>query len=117
MKALQARREEAVGPLVDVLAKRKDLMEKLAALDAEYGKAYVDAEVAGWTSAELAELGADEPAKRPRGRPKRSREAVKKPAAKSPHAASESGSPVSGLPVQGGAAAASASSPGGAVSP
>ncbi|MGW3154583.1 hypothetical protein [Streptomyces sp. NPDC001089] len=72
MRALQQRREAAVGPLVELLAERGALLKQLAELDDPYGKAYVTAEAAGWTSEELAELGADEPVRRPRQR-KRSR--------------------------------------------
>ncbi|MGI5397247.1 hypothetical protein [Streptomyces sp. CA-251251] len=73
MRALQERGEATAGPLVDVLAKRSVLLEQLAALDEPYGKAYVDAEVAGRTPEELAKLGADEPVKRPRVRSRRPR--------------------------------------------
>lgn len=72
MRALQEKRERAIGPLVEALAKRSRLLAELAALDASYGKAYVEAEAAGWTQEELAQLGADVPAKRPRTRRKRS---------------------------------------------
>lgn len=71
MRALQADREQAIGPLVEVLAKRSALLKELAALDASYGKAYVEAENAGWNVTELKALGADEPVKRPKGRPRK----------------------------------------------
>ncbi|MDX2692203.1 hypothetical protein [Streptomyces ipomoeae] len=106
MKALQERREAAAGPLVEVLAKRSSLLEQLAELDEPYGKAYVDAEAAGWTPEELAKLGAEEPAKRPRVRSKRSRSSAKKADSQSSGAAPEGGSPAAAIPSQDGAAAA-----------
>ncbi|MGW1404340.1 hypothetical protein ACWCRF_38330 [Streptomyces sp. NPDC002405] len=99
MKALQANREQAIGPLVEVLAKRSALMEELAALDASYGKAYVEAEAAGWTPEELAQLGADEPVKRPRLRSRRKGSAAKKPAEQS-SAAAQTDSPAATVPTQ-----------------
>ncbi|MEU6010714.1 hypothetical protein [Streptomyces sp. NPDC047453] len=100
MKALQANREQAIGPLVKVLAKRSALLEELAALDASYGKAYVEAEGAGWTPEELAQLGADEPVRRPRVRSRRKGSAAKKPADQSSSAAPQTDSPAVTVPTQ-----------------
>lgn len=86
----------AAGPLVEVLAKRSSLLEQLAALDEPYGKAYVDAEAAGWTADELTKLGADEPVKRPR---RRSRAAARKAGSPAP----ADGSPAGSIPSQDGA--------------
>ncbi|WP_328418461.1 hypothetical protein OG542_40485 (plasmid) [Streptomyces violaceus] len=97
MRALQERREAAAGPLVEVLAKRSTLLEQLAALDEPYGKAYVDAESAGWTTEELAKLGADEPVKRPR---KRSRSTARKADERTSGTAPAGGSPAGGIPSQ-----------------
>ncbi|MFD5588807.1 hypothetical protein ACFWII_34005 [Streptomyces sp. NPDC127063] len=93
MRALQERREAAVGPLVEILAKRSELLAQLAALDESYGKAYVDAEAAGWTSDELTQLGADEPVKRPRVRSRRKGSAARKSAAEASEAAPKTDSP------------------------
>lgn len=97
MRALQGRREEAAGPLVEILAKRSKLLEQLAELDEPYGKAYVDAEAAGWTAVELAKLGADEPVKRPR---KRSRSAGKRTVGQASGTADAGSSPAGGIPAQ-----------------
>lgn len=108
MKALQERREAAAGPLVDLLAKRSILLEQLAALDEPYGKAYVDAEAAGWTTEELAKLGADEPVKRPR---KRSRSTAKRTDGQASGTAPAGGIPSQeGAPSTDGAASGAASS-------
>ncbi|MEU6965094.1 hypothetical protein [Streptomyces chrestomyceticus] len=71
MKELQAAREEAFGPLLDVLEQRHTLQQQLAALDEPYAQAFVAAESAGWTTEELLALGAEEPARRPKGRTRR----------------------------------------------
>ncbi|OEJ20833.1 hypothetical protein AR457_41940 (plasmid) [Streptomyces agglomeratus] len=102
MRALQERREAAAGPLVEVLAKRSTLLEQLAALDEPYGKAYVDAEAAGWTAEELTKLGADEPVRRPR---KRSRSTAKRTDGHASGTAPAGGSPAGTIPAQDGAAA------------
>lgn len=99
----------AAGPLVEVLAKRSSLLEQLAELDEPYGQAYVDAEAAGWTTDELTKLGADEPMKRPRTRPKRSRSSAKKADGQSPTAASEGSSPAGTIPAQDGASSTAGS--------
>ncbi|MFE1028327.1 hypothetical protein ACFW5I_27795 [Streptomyces sp. NPDC058818] len=106
MRTLQERREAAAAPLIDVLAKRSRLLALLAELDEPYGKAYVDAEAAGWTPEELAQLGADEPAKRPRARSKRSRSSTKKTGVQVSGSVPESGSPAGGIPLQDRAVAA-----------
>ncbi|MGV9277727.1 hypothetical protein [Streptomyces griseosporeus] len=93
MRAVQERREAAVGPLVEILAKRSELLAQLTALDESYGKAYVEAEAAGWTSGELAQLGADEPAKRPRARSRRKGSMARKSAAEASGTAPETRSP------------------------
>ncbi|MFE7443806.1 hypothetical protein ACFU7X_25535 [Streptomyces chartreusis] len=103
MREVQERRMAAAGPLVEVLAKRSSLLEQLAELDEPYGKAYVDAEAAGWTADELTKLGADEPVKRPR---KRSRPAARKAGSREPAAAPVDGSPAGTVPSQDGAPSA-----------
>ncbi|WP_345637895.1 hypothetical protein [Streptomyces thinghirensis] len=108
MRELQERREAAAKPLVDVLAKRSRLLEQLAELDEPYSKAYVDAEAAGWTAEDLAKLGAEEPAKRPRVRSRRSRSSAKRADSQPSAAASEGSSPAGAIPSQDGAAAAAA---------
>ncbi|MGW0188123.1 hypothetical protein ACWDV7_20460 [Streptomyces sp. NPDC003362] len=108
MRELQDRREAAAKPLVDVLAKRSRLLQQLAELDEPYGKAYVDAEAAGWTAEDLAKLGAEEPARRPRVRSRRSRPSGKKADGQPSVASSEDSSPAGTIPSQDGAAAAAA---------
>ncbi|QHC33894.1 hypothetical protein [Streptomyces sp. HF10] len=107
MREVQERRMAAAGPLVEILAKRSTFLEQLAETDEPYGQAYVDAEAAGWTTEELTMLGADEPLKRPRTRPKRSRSSAKKTDGQSSTAASDGSSPAGTIPAQDGAAAAS----------
>ncbi|MEU9535809.1 hypothetical protein AB0D00_26315 [Streptomyces sp. NPDC048213] len=92
MRALQETREAAIKPLVDVMSEKAELLSALAALEPKYGKAYVDAEAAGWSPAELSTLGADEPVRKPR---KRSRSAGKK--SSSP---STGGAPAGSIPPQ-----------------
>ncbi|MFJ6709260.1 MULTISPECIES: hypothetical protein [unclassified Streptomyces] len=103
MMEVQERRMAAAGPLVEVLSKRSGLLEQLAELDEPYGKAYVDAEAAGWTADELTKLGADEPVKRPR---KRSRPAARKANAQAPAVPPADGSPAGAIPSQDGASSA-----------
>ncbi|MFC7841892.1 hypothetical protein [Streptomyces sp. NPDC057382] len=105
MRELQKRREAAAKPLVDVLAKRSRLLEQLAELDEPYGKAYVDAEAAGWTAEDLAKLGAEEPSRRPRVRTRRPRLSAKRTDNQPPMAASNGSSPARTIPTQDGAAA------------
>ncbi|MFE7330021.1 hypothetical protein ACFU8W_34670 [Streptomyces sp. NPDC057565] len=102
MRALQANREQAIGPPVEVLAKRSALLEELAALEASYSKAYVDAEAAGWTPEELARLGPDEPVKRPRVRSRRKSSAAKMPAAQTSAVTPQTDSPAGAVPARGG---------------
>ncbi|MGW6588395.1 hypothetical protein [Streptomyces globisporus] len=104
MMEIQAAREEAVGPLLDVLGQRQELQEQLAALDAPYGEAFVTAEAGGWTTAELAALGAEEPARRPKGRQRGKRSATRKTSPVQASPAAPSASPVT-LPSQDGVAA------------
>ncbi|MEU9755268.1 hypothetical protein AB0D90_19350 [Streptomyces althioticus] len=106
MRELQERREAAAKPLVDILAERSRLLEQLAELDEPYGKAYVAAEAAGWTAEDLAKLGAEEPAKRPRVRSRRARSSAKRADDQATPAASGSSSPAVAIPSQDGAAAA-----------
>ena len=66
---------DALGPLESILQERKDLKAKLAEIDIRYGEAYSAAEATGWSVKQLAALGAEEPAIRPkrgRGRPRKS---------------------------------------------
>ncbi|MFI9801950.1 hypothetical protein [Streptomyces sp. NPDC052302] len=105
MKALQAQREESIEPLVGILAQRSELLDQLAALEEPYGRAYVAAEAGGWTPDELAKMGAEEPAKRPRARSRRSRAAARKAEERTSAAASEGSSPAGTIPAQDGAAA------------
>ncbi len=68
--ARQAARKGAIGPLATILAERKRLEAALAETEAPYRKAYTTAEAAGWSGAELSQLGAEapEPPRRARGR-------------------------------------------------
>lgn len=91
MERLQAARAEAIAPLAQIQDERADLLRRLAALDEPYGKAYADAEVAGWSPQELTEIGIDEPVRRPKGRP-RTRKAVAK--------RSTDAAPVATIPAQ-----------------
>ncbi|MET8859627.1 hypothetical protein [Streptomyces sp. NPDC004579] len=98
MRALQQRREAAVGPLVELLAERGALLKQLAELDDPYGKAYVDAEAAGWTAEELQTLGADAPARRPRVRSKGRRTTPQGAAKQPPGTIPADGSPAAQVP-------------------
>ncbi|MFH8410393.1 hypothetical protein ACH4FX_37305 [Streptomyces sp. NPDC018019] len=80
MQAIQAAREEAFGPLLNLLEQRDHLKQQLAALDEPYAQAFVAAEAAGWAKEDLLALGAEEPAKRPKGRPRARGTATKKKA-------------------------------------
>ncbi|MER8268043.1 hypothetical protein ABT007_28035 [Streptomyces griseus] len=68
--ARRAARKDAIGPLAAVLAERKRLEAALAETEAPYRKAYTKAEAAGWSGAELGQLGAEapEPPRRARGK-------------------------------------------------
>lgn len=78
---LNQARMNAVRPLAAVLARRKQLQAELAATDEEYGKTYAEAERNGWTAEELKDIGAEEPVRRPRGRPAKRRSSKKTNAA------------------------------------
>ncbi|WP_371606829.1 hypothetical protein OG725_36910 (plasmid) [Streptomyces sp. NBC_01213] len=69
--ARQAARTDAIGPLAKVLAERKRLEAALAEMEAPYRRAYAKAEAAGWSSAELTQLGAEVPVSPRRARGKR----------------------------------------------
>ncbi|MFD4865275.1 hypothetical protein [Streptomyces sp. NPDC058412] len=88
MEKIQAARAAAITPLAEILAEREELQRKLAELDEPYGKAYADAEAAGWTGDELAAIGAGEPVKRPKGRPRRRATPPKDAAEQAPKASS-----------------------------
>ncbi|MFJ5552511.1 hypothetical protein [Streptomyces sp. NPDC093225] len=63
-----AAKQAAVEPLAAILARRIQLQTELAETETPYGKAYVEAENAGWSATELAALGATEPTHRPKVR-------------------------------------------------
>lgn len=96
---IQEKREKAIEPLLGVLDERKRLLRELADLDEPYGKAYVEAEAAGWRTEELQGIGADEPVKRPRTR-SRKRSGAQKPTAESSATASETRAPRAAVPAQ-----------------
>ncbi|MDG9728433.1 MULTISPECIES: hypothetical protein [unclassified Streptomyces] len=104
MREAQAAREKAFEPLAEILGKREELQRQLAELDAPYAEAFVAAEAAGWTAEELTAIGAEEPAKRPKGRPRGRRSTAKREAArKAPEASAPepSGpSPAAAIPGQ-----------------
>ncbi|MDH6545555.1 hypothetical protein [Streptomyces sp. SPB4] len=93
MEEIQATRAAAITPLAEILAEREELQRKLADLDGPYGKAYADAEAAGWTGDELAAIGAGEPVKRPKGRPRRRTAPAKGTAESTPTASSPASVP------------------------
>ncbi|MHC3394713.1 hypothetical protein ACLQ2E_35430 [Streptomyces lavendulocolor] len=68
---LLADRMSVIPPLAEVLAERKRLQEQIDATEKAYGSAYADAQAAGWTPEELRQLGAEEPTRRPQGRPRK----------------------------------------------
>lgn len=96
---LLAARKEAARPLVDLITTRAELRRQLTALDEPYGQAYSDAEAAGWTAEELMLIGAEEPVKRPKGRPRTRRAAAKKAGADST-AAPQASSSAPAVPAQ-----------------
>lgn len=100
VKQIQAKREEAIEPLLGVLEDRKRLLRELADLDEPYGQAYVQAEAAGWRPEELQGIGADEPVKRPRVRTRSRSKAKKAAAAESASAAAETGTSTAAVPAQ-----------------
>ncbi|GAA3038448.1 hypothetical protein ACFVUY_10035 [Kitasatospora sp. NPDC058063] len=71
MREIQDDREKAIVSLAAVMAKRQRLKDQLAETEVPYGRAYAAAEAAGWSTEELARLGAEEPARRPKGRPRK----------------------------------------------
>ncbi|MFI2077669.1 hypothetical protein [Streptomyces triculaminicus] len=80
---IHAAREAALKPLAEVLSERQRLLRELAKIDSSYGRAYADAEAAGWTPEELKALGAETPTQRPKGRPRKRRVALTAPASQS----------------------------------
>ncbi|MFE9484503.1 hypothetical protein ACFYNM_38725 [Streptomyces spororaveus] len=72
---LLASRLDVVRPLAQLIAERNRLQGLLDDVEKRYGAAYVNAEAGGWTVAELGQMGATEPTRRPPGRPKKSRTA------------------------------------------
>lgn len=103
MKEVQAAREKAFEPLAEVLGRREDLQRQLAELDAPYAEAFVAAEAAGWTTEELKAIGAEEPAKRPKGRPRGRRASAKKAAPEASAPETSAPSAVAAIPGQDGA--------------
>ncbi|MYV61609.1 hypothetical protein GTW37_21445 [Streptomyces sp. SID4931] len=67
---LLAARLDAIAPLARLVVERKKLLAQLAALEKQYGAAYIDATAHGWTPEELRKLDAEEPTRRPPGRPR-----------------------------------------------
>lgn len=61
---------EAVRKLADVQRRRAELVEKLEAVEREYGAEHVAAVRVGWSEQELGKLGFEEPTRRPKGRPR-----------------------------------------------
>ncbi|MFP8906181.1 hypothetical protein [Streptomyces atacamensis] len=70
---LLSSRLEAIKPLAELIAERKRLRDLLEQTEKPYGAAYAAATAAGWTAEELRQMGAEEPTRRPQGRPKGSR--------------------------------------------
>ncbi|MGA5823817.1 hypothetical protein ACPC54_38930 [Kitasatospora sp. NPDC094028] len=71
MREIQADREKAIVPLAAIISERRRLKDLLAETEAPYGRAYAAAEAAGWSTEELSRLGAETPARRPKGRPRK----------------------------------------------
>ncbi|MGW9441267.1 hypothetical protein [Streptomyces sp. NPDC055607] len=97
MEAALATRANAIKPLAEIQGQRAELLQKLGELDEPYGKAYADAEAAGWSVEELTELGAEAPSKRPKGRPRTRRGTTKKTTTT---ATPGTGSPAAAVPAQ-----------------
>ncbi|MGW1037607.1 hypothetical protein [Streptomyces antibioticus] len=115
MKEVQAAREEAFQPLAEILAKREDLQRQLAETDGPYAEAFVAAEAAGWTAEELKGIGAEEPTRRPKGRPRRQRTQKKEtPSGASDTSTTESSQapPAAAIPGQDGAGESAAAGAG-----
>ncbi|MFD0409943.1 hypothetical protein [Kitasatospora sp. NPDC127116] len=72
---LLASRIDPIRPLADLIVKHKAVSEELANVEKAYGAAYATALSAGWSEAELRQMGAQPPTRRPAGRPKGSRTA------------------------------------------
>ncbi|MEU9079984.1 hypothetical protein AB0D22_35580 [Kitasatospora sp. NPDC048538] len=72
-QSLLASRIDPIRPLADLIVKHKTVSEELASVEKAYGAAYAAALAAGWTDAELRQMGAQPPTRRPAGRPKGSR--------------------------------------------
>lgn len=68
-----ASRLEVIKPLAELVAERKRLQSLLDDTEKPYGAAYAEATAAGWSANELHQMGAEEPTRRPQGRPKGSR--------------------------------------------
>ncbi|BDT39687.1 hypothetical protein [Streptomyces yaizuensis] len=62
-----------IPPLAQTLARRKHLEQLVSDNEREYGTLYADAQAAGWSAEELAQMGATEPTLRPPGRPRKNR--------------------------------------------
>ncbi|MFI9186837.1 hypothetical protein ACIGXG_31980 [Streptomyces goshikiensis] len=102
MEEILAARKEAIGPLLEVQGQRADLLKQLALLDKPYSEAYATAEAGGWSLDELAALGAEEPAKRPKPRSRARRASTAKgtePTASSPAAVPAQDSTGSAAPL------------------
>lgn len=69
-KELLASRMAVIPPLAEAIAERKRLQELVDANEKTYGEVYSDAQAEGWTPAELRQMGAEEPTRRPQGRPR-----------------------------------------------
>ena len=70
---LHAAKMAALAPLAELVATREELRRRLAESDGAYGRAYADAEAAGWSATDLADIGAEVPERRPKGRPRKRR--------------------------------------------
>lgn len=112
MKAIQAAREEAIQPLLAVLAERQELERKLAELDEPFGISFSQAEAGGWTVEELRELGAEVPAKRPKGRPRGARRTAKKETPRKASGTSASEPAAAAIPEQEGSGQAATAAAG-----
>ncbi|WP_143169157.1 hypothetical protein [Streptomyces sp. NBRC 110465] len=99
-KELLATRMSVIPPLAESIAERKRLQALLDANEKTYGANYADAAAAGWTPEELRQMGAEEPTRRPQGRPKgtRTRKPRTTPSPRTP-APAESGAPAPASPA------------------
>lgn len=112
MKEIQEAREAAFEPLAEILEERQELQRQLADLDEPYGKAFAEAEAAGWTAEELKNIGAEEPVKRPKGRPRGKRGTAKKAVPETVSTDTSTASPAAAAPAQEGAGEAAAATAG-----